>query len=114
MLKQVSTKTWPPRISFAAALEKVNIPPRKLQECWDRKVASLNSDKSLDDLLGLIETACFHKPCPEEQTSEVLDLKIWFLRQIVEPETTESAMEPGGSDKNVCNDYLCVSVYACA
>ena len=103
--KVTVTKTyWRQNLSFASALDHAKVAPKMFHECWDRKVAALDSEKSKDELIELLKTARFHLPCPGTQSPETLKLKIWFVRQIVGSSEEESAMQPYGNINKVSSN----------
>ena len=103
--KVTVTKTyWRQNLSFASALDHAKVAPKMFHECWDRKVAALDSEKSKDKLIELLKTARFHLPCPGKQSPETLNRKVWFVRQIVGSSEEESAMEPYGNINKVSSN----------
>ena len=103
--KVTVTKTyWRQNLSFASALDHAKVAPKMFHECWDRKVAALDSEKSKDKLIELLKTARFHLPCPGKQSPETLNRKVWFVRQIVGSSEEESAMQPYGNINKVSSN----------
>ena len=110
LLKKGLQSYWPQQIYVKAALTHANVSWEVFDECWQRKVSALDSEKRKDAFMELLKTARWHIPnaLPNNKLSpEILKLRIWFVRQVVASEDAgaASAMEPPRAHINTVRYY---------